>query len=131
MFYKILEKYSQLKSEHKILQLEENNYIVEIEEQLLKKFMNLYDKDVKVIHSNQELIEKDPQILYKETEKITTATKIAVSLYDEFLENLKEAGDLYNWCSLLEAEMSEIHTSIASKHKGENIPIENLDLNDK
>ena len=133
MFYKILEKYSSLKSEHHIQQSEENKNILQIEEEILKKFLELYDKDVKVIHSNQELIEKDLQYLYKETDKLNVTTKQAVALYDHFLENMKEAGDLFNWCNILEKEMSEIHSAIASKHKGqsENTQGENLDTIDK
>ena len=125
MFYKILEKYSQLKSEHNILQSEENRSLLNIDEDILRKFLALYDKDVKTIHSNQELIEKDLQFLYKETDKLCHTTKQAVNLYDNFLENLKEAGDLYNWCDLLEKEMTEIHSIIASKYKG---PVETENL---
>jgi hypothetical protein len=129
MFYKILDKYSSLKTEHHLQQSEENKNILNVDEEIMKKFMDLYDKDVKIIHTNQELIERDLQILYKETEKMSSTTKQAVLLYDNFLENMKEAGDLFNWCNILEKEMSEIHSAIASKHKGhtENIPTESLD----
>ena len=128
MFYKILEKYSQLKSEHNILQSEENRSMLNIDEDVLRKFLELYDKDVKTIHSNQELMEKDLQFLYKETEKMTHTTKQAVSLYDHFLENMKEAGDLFNWCNMLEQEMTEIHSMIAARHKG---PTEEVNLEEK
>jgi hypothetical protein len=128
MFYKILEKYAQLKSEHGILQSEENRSLLNIDEDILKKFMALYDKDVKTIHSNQEQIEKDLQYLYKETDKLTQTTKNAVHIYDGFLENLKEAGDLFNWCNILEKEMSELHWIIASKSNGK-VECEDLEEN--
>lgn len=134
MFYKILEKYSQLKSEHQAHQSEDANKILNIEEEVMKKFLELYDKDVKVIHSNQELIEKDLQFLNKETDKLTTTTKQAVNLYDHFLEYLKEAGDLYNWCNIIEKDMSDIHTAIASRHKSSemiNSNTENLEEENK
>jgi ATP-dependent Lon protease len=126
MFSKINEKYNSLIQDHNNLQQEENHNILTLDEEVLKKFLELFDKDVKVIHSNQEQIEKDLQYLYKETDKLTHTTKQSINLYDNFLENLKEAGDLFNWCGILEKEMSEIHSNIASKHK-EKIAEHNLD----
>jgi hypothetical protein len=127
MFYKILEKYSNLKIEHRLTQDEENKAILKIEEDVLKSVLDLYDKDVKIIHSNQEKIERDLQYLNRETDKSTQITKHAVNIYDNFLENLKEAGDLYNWCSLLEKDMQEIHEAIALRHKPEKFESENVD----
>lgn len=130
MFYKILEKYSQLKSVHSLVQEDDNKKILSIDEELLKKFLELYDKDVKAIHTNQELIEKDLQFLYKEVEKLTSTTKHAVNIYDNFLEYLKEAGDLYNWCGIIEKEMGEINEIISSRHNAINSHIkqENTDI---
>lgn len=116
MFNKVLEKYSQLKSEHNLLQQEDNKAILKLDEEVLIRFLELYDKDVKKIHTNQEIIDKDLQFLFKETEKLSNITKQAVTVYDGFLEYLKEAGDLVNWCSILDKEMAEIHDSIASRH---------------
>lgn len=127
MFYKILEKYSNLKIEHKLTQEEDNRRILKIEEDVLKSFLDLYDRDVKIIHSNQEQIEKDLQILHRETDKFTQTTKQAVQIYDSFLENLKEAGDLYNWCNILEKDMHEIHEAIALRSRPEKIESESMD----
>ena len=44
------------------------------------------------------------------------------------LEYLKEAGDLFNWCNILEKEMSDIHDAIASKHKSVAIHENSYDL---
>ena len=127
MFYKILEKYSYLKYEHRLTQEEGNKTILKIEEDVLKSFLDLFDKDVKIIHSNQERIEKDLQYLNKETDKFTHTTKQAITMYDDFMENLKEAGDLYNWCYMLEKDMQEIHEAIALRHTPEKIEIETID----
>jgi hypothetical protein len=127
MIYKILEKYSQLKSEHNMTQEEENKKILSYDEEIIKKFLDLYDRDVKIIHSNQEQIEKDLQFLYKETDRFIQTSKQAGALYDNFIEYMKEAGDLYNWCGIIEKEMSEVHDMIASKHKPNSIPV---DLNE-
>jgi hypothetical protein len=127
MFYKILEKYSNLKIEHKLTQEEDNRRVLKIEEELLKSFLDLYDKDVKIIHSNQEHIDKDLQFLNRETDKFTQTTRYAVQIYDSFLENLKEAGDLYNWCNILEKDMQEIHEAIALRHRPEKIESESMD----
>lgn len=116
MFYKILEKYSQIKGEHSIKQDEENKKLLAVDEEVLKNFLELYDKDVKTIHTNQEQIEKDLQFLYKETDKLANTTKSAVEIYDNFVEYLKEAGDIYNWCNMLEKDMVEVHNLIASKY---------------
>lgn len=89
MFYKILEKYSQIKTEHQITQNEENKNVLEIDNDIITKFLNLYDKDVKTIHSNQEIIKDELKLLFKESEKIVNNTKAAIDIYDNFMENLK------------------------------------------
>lgn len=89
MINKIAEKYTQLKAEHQLLQNEENKSILHIDEEMLNNFLKLYDKDVKTIHSHQETIERDLQILYKETEKMNNNTKEAMTVYNEFVEYLK------------------------------------------
>ena len=127
MFYKILEKYSNLKIEHKLTQDDGNRTMLKIEEDVLKSFLELFDKDVKKIHSNQERIERDLQYLNKETDKFTHTTKQAINIYDNFMENLKEAGDLYNWCYIIEKDMQEIHEAIALSHTPEKIEKENMD----
>lgn len=127
MFYKILEKYSTLKIQHKMTQDEGNKTILKIEEDLVKSFLELFDRDVKKIHSNQERIERDLQFLNKETDKFAQTTKHAINIYDTFMENLKEAGDLYNWCYLIEKDMQEIHEAIAHRHTPEKIESQNMD----
>jgi hypothetical protein len=116
--YKILEKYIQLKVDQSTKTEEENANLIQLDENIQKNFLELYDKDVKHIHNNQEQIDKDLQFLFKETDKLTSTTKIAINLYDNFLEYLKEAGDLVNWCSLIEQEMIDIHEHIASRQRG-------------
>ena len=89
MFYKILEKYSQIKVDHFAKQDYENKNLVEFEEDIIKDFLELYDKDIKKIHSNEEMIEKDLQILHRENEKFQNITNQTIVLYDEFMEYLK------------------------------------------
>jgi hypothetical protein len=89
MFYKILEKYTNLKAEHNQKQNDELKSILSIDEEVMNNFMKLFDKDVKAIHNNQELIEKDLQLLYKETDKMSNNTKIAIDHYNNFVEYLK------------------------------------------
>ena len=115
--YKILEKYAQLKGEQNFKLEDDKKNLLHLDEDILKIFMELYDKDVKTIHNNQELIEKDLQSLYKESEKLSNTSKLAVNLYDSFLEYLKEAGDLVNWCSIIEKDMCEIYDLIATKQR--------------
>lgn len=119
MHYQILEKYSQLKSKHNLSQEQEDKLISTYDEHVIRKFLDLYDKDVKQIHSNQEQIEKDLQCLYKESDKLANNSKEAVQVYDNFVEYLKESGDLYNWCNLIEKDVQEIYDKIASKHKAD------------
>jgi hypothetical protein len=115
--YKILEKYAQLKVEQNMKLDEERKNLAQMDEDLIKNFMELYDKEVKVIHSNQELIEKDLQFLYKESDKLSQNTKTAINIYDDFLEYLKEAGDLVNWCNIIEKEMCDVYDTIATKQR--------------
>jgi hypothetical protein len=116
--YKILEKYAQLKVEQNMKLDEDKRNLAILDEELINNFMELYDKEVKVIHSNQEQIKKDLQFLYKESDKLTQNTKSAITVYDDFLEYLKEAGDLVNWCSIVEREMCEVYDTIATKQRG-------------
>jgi hypothetical protein len=115
--YKILEKYSQLKVEQNFRLEEDKQNLLQLEEDVLKNFLNLYDRDVKAVHYNQELIEKDIQTLYKETDKLTNTTKAAVEMYDNFLQYLKEAGDIVNWCSMIEDDMCKVYDHIAAKQR--------------
>jgi hypothetical protein len=115
--FKILEKYAQIKVEQNMKLDDEKRNIAILDDELIKNFMELYDKEVKVIHSNQELIEKDLQYLYKESDKLAHNTKTAINIYDDFLEYLKEAGDLVNWCSIVEKEMCEVYGTIATKQR--------------
>jgi hypothetical protein len=116
--YKILEKYTQLKVEQNMKLDDEKRNLASLDEDLIKNFMELYDKHVKVIHTNQEHIEKDLKFLYKESDKLAQNTKTAINIYDDFLEYLKEAGDLVNWCNIIEKEMSEVYNTIATKQRG-------------
>ncbi len=116
--YKILEKYAQLKVEQNMKLDEDKRNLAKLDEELINNFMELYDKEVKVIHSNQEQIKKDLQYLYKESDKLTQNTKSAITVYDDFLEYLKEAGDLVNWCSIVEKDMCEVYDTITTKQRG-------------
>lgn len=89
MFYKILEKYSQIKIDHNNKQDLENNYLLELEQDVIKDFLDLYDKDIKKIHQNEELIERDLQTLHRENEKFQNNSTQTILLYDGFLEYLK------------------------------------------
>jgi hypothetical protein len=116
MFYKILEKYSHFKIEHNTKQIQESNKIMEIEQEIIRDFLDLYDKDIKQIHQNEERIEKDLKILYKENDKFQNISNQTIEIYDNFMEFLKEAGDLYNWCNIVEKEMNSVHDCIATKY---------------
>ena len=115
MLYKILEKYSRLKNNHTLKQIEENKIIEEYDKEIIENFLNLYDKDVKKIHTNEEKIEKNLQSLYSESIEIEKTCKEAFSMYDQLLEFFKETGDLYNWCTILEKEMDSIQNQIFDK----------------
>ena len=115
MLYKILEKYSRLKNNHALKQIEENKIIEEYDKEIIENFLNLYDKDVKKIHTNEEKIEKNLKSLYYESVEIEKTCKEAFSMYDQLLEFFKETGDLYNWCTILEKEMDSIQNQVFEK----------------
>ena len=115
MLYKILDKYSKLKNNHEIKQNEQNRIIEEYDKEIIENFLNLYDKDVKKIHTNEEKIEKNLQSLYSESIEIEKTCKEAFSMYDQLLEFFKETGDLYNWCTILEKEMDSIQNQVFDK----------------
>ena len=117
MLYKILDKYSKLKNNHEIKQNEQNRIIEEYDKEIIENFLNLYDKDVKKIHANEEKIEKNLQSLYNESIEIEKTCKEAFSMYDELLEFFKETGDLFNWCNILEKEMDVIKKQVLDRNK--------------
>lgn len=117
MLYKILDKYSKLKNNHEIKQNEQNRIIEEYDKEIIENFLNLYDKDVKKIHANEEKIEKNLQSLYNESIEIEKTCKEAFSMYDELLEFFKETGDLFNWCNIIEKEMDVIKKQVLDRNK--------------
>ena len=117
MLYKILDKYYKLKNNHEIKQNEQNRIIEEYDKEIIENFLNLYDKDVKKIHTNEEKIEKNLQSLYNESIEIEKTCKEAFSMYDELLEFFKETGDLFNWCNILEKEMDVIKKQVLDRNK--------------
>ena len=108
MLYKILEKYSKLKTNSQTAFEKTNKDIENYDKEIIKNFLELYDKEVKVIHQNEEKIEKNLQLLYAESLNLQKNTKEACKIYDDLLEYFKEAGDLYNWCTILEKEMNSL-----------------------
>ena len=108
MLYKILEKYSKLKTNSQTAFEKTNKEIENYDKEIIKNFLELYDKEVKVIHQNEEKIEKNLQLLYAESLNLQKNTKEACKIYDDLLEYFKEAGDLYNWCTILEKEMNSL-----------------------
>lgn len=112
MLYKILEKYSKLKTEHESQQQKENKSISEYDKEIIQNFLQLYDKDVKAIHTNEEMIEKNLQSLYHESGEFSAICKDAFNSYDNLVEYFKEVGDLYNWCTQLEKQVNEVQEQI-------------------
>ena len=108
MLYKILEKYSKLKTDSQTAFEKKAKEIENYDKEIIKNFLELYDKEVKKIHSNEEKIEHNLQKLYTESTNLQKNTKDAGKMYDDLLEYFKEAGDLYNWCTILEQEMNSL-----------------------
>lgn len=112
MLYKILEKYSKLKAEHDNQQQKETKSISEYDKEIIQNFLKLYDKDVKTIHTNEEIIEKNLQSLYHESSEFSAICKEAFNSYDSLVEYFKEVGDIYNWCTQLEKQVNEVEEQI-------------------
>jgi hypothetical protein len=108
MLFKILDKYSKIKANNENRQIEQNKIIESYDKEIIKNFLELYDKEVKIIHQNEEKIEKNLQLLYGESLNLQKNTNEACKIYDELVEYFKEAGDLYNWCTILEKEMNSL-----------------------
>jgi hypothetical protein len=126
MLFKILDKYSQLKKEHEIQQEKDNKIIEEHDKEIIKTFLDLYDKDVKIIHANQEKIEKNIQALNAESVKFNAICKDALNVYDNLVEYFKEAGDLFNFCNIVKQEIEDIENKVFEK-KGVPVIEEKLD----
>ena len=118
MLYKILDKYSKLKTNNQASFNRGNKEIEQYDKEIIKNFLNLYDRDVKQIHHNEEIIEKRLGSLYFESTNLEKNSKEALKIYNNLIEYFKEAGDLYNWCEILEKEMENLEDVIGGKNDG-------------
>jgi len=112
MYYKILEKKSLIDSNNELKRDDIQKNIQNYQSELIDNFLEENDSSVKSIHINQENIKNDIDILYKHSENIKKITKDSIKVYDDFLEYMKEAGDLYNYSSILEKELDNLHEKI-------------------
>ena len=112
MLYKILDKYSKLKGDHDSQQKKENDIIEEQDKEIIKNFLLLYDKDVKMIHTKEEHIEKNLQALCSESVRFGEITKEAIEMHDKLTEYFKEVGDLYNWATQLEEAVNDVQSKV-------------------
>jgi hypothetical protein len=108
MLFKVLDKYSKITANNENRQNEQNKIIESYDKEIIKNFLELYDKDVKKIHNNEVKIDQNLQELYNISSDIEKITKDGLNMYDQLLEYFKEAGDLYNFCTILEKEMDNI-----------------------
>jgi hypothetical protein len=120
MLFKILDKYSKIKANNENRQIEQNKIIESYDKEIIKNFLELYDKDVKTIHNNEVKIDQNLQELYSISTDVEKITKEGLNMYDQLLEYFKEAGDLYNFCTILEKEMDSIQNDFFSQKEKEN-----------
>ena len=120
MLFKILDKYSKIKANNENRQIEQNKIIESYDKEIIKNFLELYDKDVKTIHNNEVKIDQNLQELYLISTDIEKITKDGLNMYDQLLEYFKEAGDLYNFCTILEKEMDSIQNDFFGQKEKEN-----------
>ena len=120
MLFKILDKYSKITANNENRQNEQNKIIESYDKGIIKNFLELYDKDVKTIHNNEVKIDQNLQELYTISTDVEKITKDGLNMYDQLLEYFKEAGDLYNFCTILEKEMDSIQNDFFSQKEKEN-----------
>ena len=120
MLFKILDKYSKIKANNENRQIEQNKIIESYDKEIIKNFLELYDKDVKTIHNNEVKIDQNLQELYTISTDVEKITKDGLNMYDQLLEYFKEAGDLYNFCTILEKEMDSIQNDFFGQKEKEN-----------
>jgi len=120
MLFKILDKYSKIKANNENRQIEQNKIIESYDKEIIKNFLELYDKDVKTIHNNEVKIDQNLQELYSISSDIEKITKDGLNMYDQLLEYFKEAGDLYNFCTILEKEMDSIQNDFFNTKENSN-----------
>ena len=120
MLFKILDKYSKIKANNENRQIEQNKIIESYDKEIIKNFLELYDKDVKTIHNNEVKIDQNLQELYTISTDVEKITKDGVNMYDQLLDYFKEAGDLYKFCTILEKEMDSIQNDFFGQKEKEN-----------
>lgn len=120
MYYRLLEAKTKIDSKYTIKNEDNLKEILDIQTSIVKDFMDLTDSKVKLIYDNQEEIKANLTNLFKANDTIIKTTKEVDKTYDEFLEHLKEAGDLFNYSNIIEKDMDLIYNKIITKNKSSN-----------
>ncbi len=115
MYYKILEEKTSIESDISLKEENNMNKIKHLQNEVINELMKSNDYKVNIIHENQEKIKENLHCLYKQNDSILKLTKEANKVYDEFVEYLKEAGDLFNYSEILSKNMTSLHDKIVLK----------------
>ena len=115
MYYKILEEKTSIESDINFQEERNMNKIKHLQNEIINELMRSNDSKVNVIHENQEKIKENLHTLYKQNDSFLKLTKEANKVYDEFVEYLKEAGDLFNYSEILSKNMNSLHDKIVLK----------------
>lgn len=112
MFNQILQEKTILDTNNQIkrdeIEKETLNLILENK----KVFESNNDEKVSIIHMNQDKIKENLNVFYKQNDIIIKYTKEAEKVFDEFVEYLKEAGDLFNYANILNNKTEELYNKI-------------------
>lgn len=125
MYYKIIEKKSLLDAENDIKQSECIKKAEDNQSELIDNFMTINDSLVKSIHINQEQIKNDLGVVFKHSETISKISKESIKQYNEFIEYMKEAGDLYNYSNILSSELDELHDKLITYYSDKSVNTQN------
>lgn len=114
MHYKLAEQSSLIQAKKEIKESDLLKESLKNEYELLNLFLNKNDDSVRIIHKNQEMIKSDIDTIFKQSEILCKISKEACKSYDEFIEYMKDAGDLFNYSEILSEEINKLNERVNS-----------------
>jgi hypothetical protein len=88
------------------------NETIKSVEALTERLYDGVNRDVSVVHKNQQLLAAEADKLSKETTRFAKQTTQWVGMYSTFNESLKELGDVANWSAAIESEMNVVAATL-------------------
>ncbi|OMJ78961.1 hypothetical protein SteCoe_21135 [Stentor coeruleus] len=112
MFNELNQEYVQRRAELKILIGTAKKKLNESSTVLNNNITKSLNSQVEILHENQKKIDNQCKILKTESDKLTSQGQNWMKMYTNLNNSFKQLGDIVNWASVLEQEMSEVSSAV-------------------